>query len=265
MTVGHFLKTATTELAESGIPNPRLDILILLEDALGQDRSLILAHLEREVDQLTEVGLNKKVARRLSHTPLAYIRQKANFYGREFIVTHDVLVPRPETESIIDLAKGLSLPTRPTIVDVGTGSGCLGVTIAAEMPNATVWLLDISEAALDVARQNAKKHHTPVHFRHADLLKANTIPYDLILANLPYVPASQQIDRAATFEPQIALFSGQDGLDSYRALWQELASQRPGHVIVESFVDQHPSMSSLAEQAGYKLEQTLNLAQHFSL
>src|SRR6266508_1210490 len=111
MTTYEFLKSATARLKQAGIASARLDTLVLLEDALGQDRARLLAHPESKIPHSTEVALNTKIAQRATHVPLAYIRGKAEFYGREFAIDKHVLVPRPETETMIDLLKKLPLPT----------------------------------------------------------------------------------------------------------------------------------------------------------
>lgn len=265
MTIGSFLDQATHTLKTAGIESARLDVLLFLEDALGKDRAYLLAHAEAKIDPKTEVELNNKIVQRTENKPLAYIRGHAPFYGREFLVSPAVLVPRPETEAIIGLAKKLDLPVNPTIVDVGTGSGCLGITLALELPTHRVYLYDIDDGALDIARQNAKKHRIEATSKQRHVLSQAPQQIDLVVANLPYVPVGLPINKAATFEPQQALFSGADGLELYREFWQQLAVRRPQHVITEAFPNQHIKLEKLAKNAGYELTATDGFAQSFSL
>jgi release factor glutamine methyltransferase len=155
------------------------------------------------------------------------------------------------------------LPPRPRIADVGCGSGCLGITAALEIPGSIVSLIDIDQAALTVARHNAKHLGVQASFVLQDLLTADACAYDVVLANLPYVPENYPINMAASHEPQRALFAGHDGLDLYRTFWQQLPHTTASCVITESLKSQHPAVNSLARQAGFTLRQTKGLAQYF--
>ena len=208
--------------------------------------------------------------------PLAYVEGFAYFYGRKFKVDQNVLIPRPETEDIINLAKPLK-PT--TILDVGTGSGCIAITLALELPDTKVTAVDISEPALKIARKNAQNHHqnfikfqvestnractnsseTPklylekIEFQISDLCKnLQNQTFDLITANLPYVdPAWHWLDQTAlSHEPQIALYAKNHGL----ALIKKLIQQAPdhlnpnGHLLLEADPSQHPAIIAYAAQ-----------------
>lgn len=266
MRVNTWLERAQKRLKTTRIDSARLDCLILLEDALGRDRAHFLAHPEIEISRPTEVELNTKITQRARHTPLAYIRGRAPFYGREFIVNECVLVPRPETEAMITMLKKLALPPKPRIADIGTGSGCIGITAALELPAAMVDTYDLSEEALAVAEQNAKNHNVKINFHKSDLLQGYNEGADVILANLPYVPASYPINQAAQFEPALALFAGQDGLDLYRRFWEQIDNlyQRPKFIITESLPEQQSKLAALARSHEYQLLQTDGLTQCFS-
>jgi release factor glutamine methyltransferase len=267
MTIGHFLNTATQQLKSAGIDSARLDCLVLLEDATSRDRTSLLAHPELEVDVLTEVWLNNKVAQRAAHTPLAYLRGHVAFYGRDFTVNHDVLVPRPETEVMIELLKTLPTTSIMHIIDVGTGSGCIGITAALELPTCPTTLIDIDEKALAIAKQNVERLHADnIQLRQNDLLLNYKSPCDIILANLPYVPDAYEINTAASHEPRLALFAGADGLDLYRKLWEQIAAlqNKPVFVFTESLIPQHPTLTALAKASGYNLIQTKGLIQEFT-
>jgi release factor glutamine methyltransferase len=266
MHINTWLESAQKKLKTNRVSSARLDCLVLLEDALGQDRAYILAHPETEILQSTEVELNKKIAQRVRHIPLAYIRKKAPFYGRKFLVNRQVLVPRPETEAMITLLKKVNLPENPRIADIGTGSGCLGITASLEINDAKVDLLDVSRSALRVAARNAKVHGGKTRLYESDLLLAYKELPDIILANLPYVPKNHPINRAAGFEPRLALFAGADGLDLYRRLWPQIKKLRqpPKFVLTESLPEQHQKLADLAKANGYRLMQTDGLIQCFS-
>jgi len=210
--------------------------------------------------------LHTKVMRRSEHEPLAYIRGKALFYGRSFLVNPHVLVPRPETETTIALLKLLPLPPRPVIADIGTGSGCLGITAGLELPNATIYLYDIDPEALRVASHNARTYHIRAHCMVNDLLRGLNEQYDVLLANLPYVPNELPINRAATFEPQKALFAGPDGLNYYNHFWLQLThlESQPWFILTESMPIQHEANVDMARQAGYVLVKTQDFIQVFA-
>ena len=270
MTVHDFLHQATTTLRQAGIESARLDVLILLEDSLGRDRAQLLAHPEAKIPPSTEVALSKKIAQRSKHTPLAYIRGKAEFYGREFIVNEHVLVPRPETEAMITLLKHTAFPLQNTLplrfVDVGSGSGCIGITAALEIPRSEVILRDIDPDTLAVAAANARNLGAKIRLQPADLLEHPPLEYiDAVLANLPYVPDGYDINQAARHEPKLALFAGVDGLDLYRRLWKQIVNhaQQPLYVFTEALAPQQNELTNLAQAAGYRPEAIEGLIQQF--
>ncbi|HYH74464.1 MAG TPA: HemK/PrmC family methyltransferase [Candidatus Saccharimonadales bacterium] len=267
MTVHDFLQLGTARLAAAGIESARLDCLVLLEDELGIDRALILAHGDHTLAPTQQTALRTKCDQRVNHTPLAYIRGKAPFYGRVFLVTPDVLVPRPETETMVSLVKELpALDPGTRIVDVGTGSGCIGISVALELPSSKVSLFDIDPHVLRVARKNAQLLGAQVQTGIHNVLEGIGQDFDLVLANLPYVPEHYPINQAATHEPQLALFAGPDGLDAYRTLWRQLTglSARPAHIFTEALEEQHEVLAALANQAGYSQRNQKGLIQHFA-
>ena len=266
MTIGEYLAVTTAALQASGVESARLDALILLEDALGQDRALLLAHPERELPAPIYAALYKRRVRREQHVPLAYIRGRAPFFGRTFAVDERVLVPRPESEALIQLAKR-HVPERPELIvaDVGTGSGALGITAGLELPDSRVYLYDIDAGALEVARRNAAMLRVNAVLEQRDLLGGVTRPHDIILANLPYVPEQLTINRAARHEPPHALFSGPDGLDHYKRFWAELTAHanKPALIVTESLPAQHHTNALLARTAGFFLADHEGFAQAF--
>lgn len=260
------LAWATNELKEVGIITARLDSLILLEDILSRVRAHLLAHPELELSQSQSSRLHKLIERRRCRIPLAYLRNKVMFYDRTFYVNHNTLVPRPESEDMISLLKKtFNNDQAVTIADVGTGSGCLGITAALELKNCVIDLYDISALALAVAKKNALQYGIKAQYFQEDLLsKASSRNYNAILANLPYVPQNYDINQDATFEPKQALFAGKDGLDEYRTFWHQLSkfSFPPPCVLTESMPDlQHKEVGLLALGAGYELADTLGFIQ----
>lgn len=264
MTTQEFLKKSTEDLEQAGITSSRLDCFVLLEDSLKLNRASILAHPETEIKLAKLAKLNKQITQRTQHTPLAYIRGKAPFYGREFAVNKHVLVPRPETETMIEILKKLPLPNQPTIADIGTGSGCIGITAALEIKGAVSELYDIDKEALAVASQNTAALKANAHCHQGDLLERKPTA-DVLLANLPYVPENYAINRAARHEPKHAIFAGKDGLDLYRHFWKQISTlpQFPIFVLTESLSSQHDDLADLAKDVGYKLDNAQGLIQAF--
>ncbi|HJP95876.1 MAG TPA: peptide chain release factor N(5)-glutamine methyltransferase [Candidatus Saccharimonadales bacterium] len=265
MTIGEFLQTNTATLQQAGIATARLDCLVLLEDTLGVGRSNLLAHPEMVLTTAQQTILDAYISERIHHQPLAYIRGKAEFYGRTFSVNSTVLVPRPETEAIIDLLKELLLKPDVRIADIGTGSGCLAITAALELPQAQLTGYDISPTALQVARNNAQNLGANVSFQISDLLQ-DVPPQDILLANLPYVPDHFPVNKAAMHEPKLALFSGADGLTHYKIFWQQIATatQKPQFVLTEALPEQHHALAQLARHAGFVQDHKRGLVQLFA-
>lgn len=272
-----WLHDTQKKLETAGIVTARLDCLVLLEDATGKDRAWLLANPEYPISNRLVKRLNAQVTRRAKNEPIAYIIGKSYFYGRQFIINKHVLQPRPETEAMIDLLKRLldqELTTEnqhATVIDVGTGSGCLAVTAKLELPEAAVLGTDVSPACLKIAHQNAKQHAADVKFYMGDLLQP-VLPFDgspllILLANLPYVPDNYPINRSAGYEPPLSIFGGADGLDLYRQLFGQIAraKQRPAHVLTEALPRSQVQLALLAGSGGYRQTASRGLVQQFSL
>lgn len=271
-TLGWYLESTSARLTSAGVITARLDCLVLMEDVIGEDRSYILAHPEVELNDVQLRELEEKIARRSRHEPLAYIRGKSEFFGREFIVTANTLQPRPETETMIELLLEMENGKlkKQNIIDVGTGSGCLAITAKLELPDCRVSATDISAEALDIAMRNARNLQVEINFQQGHLLAPLlSITYNLpptILANLPYVPKSYPINESARFEPDVALFAGDDGLDLYRELFTQCRkfSRPPDTVFTESLPEQHGALADIATEHGYKLQQSSGFIQVFT-
>jgi len=265
-----WISTSAKTLADAGIATARLDALVLLCDALGRDKAWVLANPEHELSRSTEVELNTKIVQRAKHVPLAYIRGKAEFYGREFVISPHTLVPRPETETMIELLKQLNINNNKKylIVDIGTGSGAIAITAKLEHPDYEVIATDIDEKCLQTARTNAQKLGADITLVHGNLLEPLTInqPSTILLCNLPYVPDNFQINRAATHEPRHALFGGIDGLDLYRELFAQIdrLPSHPSYVLTESLPPQHEVLAKIAQSGGYSLLKSEDFIQVFT-
>ncbi len=266
MTTDDFLKTAAKTLEQAGVASARLDCLILLEDTLGLDRAAILAHPETRITPAQLSRLNKYITQRSEHVPVAYIRGRAPFFGREFVINDRVLVPRPETETMVEIFKKLPLPAHPRLADIGTGSGCIGITAALEIPGSKAVLYDIDPEALKVAGKNIKAFGANAECLKSDLLREYT-PADVVLANLPYVPERYAINRAAEHEPKHAIFGGKDGLNLYRRMFEQIAAldQKPEFVLTEALPPQHPELAGIAKNAGYQPYSSQDFIQAFRL
>ena len=259
-TVNDWLERATHELAKANIPTARLDAELMLCHMLGVDRTWLIAHGD---DSLAMSALSQKggerrgglkeygerlLLRRLRREPLAYLFGRKEFYGREFMVTKDVLVPRPETESVIDVTKALGL--HGDILDVGTGSGAIGLTLWLELSEVVLTLSDISADALEVAKKNAKKLRVkPVQYVESDLLEHwashDRAPFDVIVANLPYVDMSWERSPETRHEPSLALFADDGGLEYIKRLIDQApgALRDRGHLILEADPEQHDAIA----------------------
>ena len=224
-------------LARVGVESARLDAQILLCFALQIERAVLYAYPERTVDPAQLAFYRALLARRAQHEPIAYITGKKEFYGREFQVNANVLIPRPETELLVELALTsirlrLAAGQLPVVADIGTGSGAIPVTIAVEEPRLpSLYACDISPLALEVAQNNARLFNVieHIHFVQGHLATALPVPVDLLLANLPYVGTEEigiMTRDVLDYEPHLALFSGPDGLDLLSELCTDLYHAR---------------------------------------
>lgn len=228
-----YLSEAAARLRQAGL-TPRdaaFDAEFLARAVLGWDRATMLARVDEPPPGEFAEHYERLVARRERREPAAQVIGYREFWGRDFQVTRDVLVPRPETELIVETALALQSGATPArVVDVGTGTGCLAISLALEWPGSSIVATDVSEAALHVARSNAERHGVArqVHFVRASVLTALAPGFDLIVANPPYVRSG---DRSALgpevrdYEPAEALFGGEDGLEIVRALLDQAADR----------------------------------------
>ncbi len=259
--LGAHLRRAATELGS------RLEAEILLAHALHKNRAWLYAHPDQMLEASHAATLKNLVERRCAGEPVAYLIGMREFYGREFLVTPDVLIPRPETEHLVERALDLHLPSTARVVDVGTGSGCIGLTLAAERPAWQVLALDLCPQALTVAHRNRQRLGLErVSLAESDLLSALTSrDYDLVVSNPPYVAAGDpHLERGdLRFEPAIALSCDDGGLALIRKLAAQASTRlKPGGwLLVEHGHEQGASVSELFRCAGFnQIETSLDLA-----
>lgn len=267
-TVGAALDAAIARLAAAGVASPRLDAELLLADVLGLGRAALLARRPEPLPRGALGAFEARTARRAAREPVAYIVGRQEFYGLELEVTPDVLIPRPETELLVEEAlaflNGATAAMKdggggaPNVVDVGTGSGCIAVTLAVHAPGTRVIAVDASEAALGVARRNARRHAVAgqIEFVRGDLLAGLGGPFDLVVANLPYV-STEEVETlmpdVRLYEPSLALDGGGgDGLTLLRALVaQSVGRLAPGGlVLLEVAAGQAARVADLLRSVG---------------
>lgn len=286
LTISEKLRETEQLFSKAGISSPRLDAEVLLAYTLGVTRSYLHAHateplhLQQGFSLLQGKSLLQKfeklVERRLRREPIAYIVGKKEFYGREFIVTPDVLIPRPETEELVELVlRTQNLELRTRVLDVGCGSGCIGITLKLERPELGVTLCDISPAALSVAKRNAEKLNASVEFDKSDLLSRflppkiqnlkSKISFDIIIANLPYVDTTWETSPETSYEPREALYADSNGYALIFGLIDQSASiLRPGGLLaLEADPEQHERIIERALTKNFTLSDTRGYAMSF--
>lgn len=260
MTVAEAIRQAARALDRAGVPDAATDARRLMAHALGlaPDR-LLLVQADRLGDVAAEL-FARQVEERRRRRPLAQIVGSRLFWGRDFLVTEDVLDPRPETETLV--AEALA-GRFSSVLDLGTGSGCLLVTLLAERPGASGAGTDVSEAALAVARANARRHGVEgrARWQRADWLAGVEGRFDLIVSNPPYVAAGEMAGlepEVRLWEPRLALTDGGDGLSAYRAILSDAARVLApgGRVMVEVGASQAPEVLALGRALGWGAAET---------
>ncbi len=262
MIISEWLKIAAKSLKIANIPSARLDAELILANTLRKNRTYLHAHLDEEIDPRRFDIANARLDLRLDRVPIAYILGYKEFYGRKFTVSPSVLIPRPESEDLISLFLELTASeiAEKVLIDVGTGSGCLGITAKLERSNLSVILSDISKPALNIAEKNANALNADVHIQQQSLLNGQLRPVDYIFANLPYVDKSWDVSPELQYEPGIALFAEDEGLK----LILQLISQAPrcliseGLLFIEADPQQHNRIINEAVKNGFVKERVLN-------
>ena len=246
MTIREALTSAVSRLTAANVPSPRMNAELLLMFALGCDRAYLYAHPERNLSADEQSHYDQVLAERARGVPAQYITGHQEFWGMDLIVTPAVLIPRPETEHVIETVLRLEAAgegARPTrtlrLVDAGTGSGCIALALAKELPKAEVHATDISSAALEIARANAARLQLDgqVHFHETDLLQGlEPGSFDFVVSNPPYVGESEEDQvqlEVRKFEPRQAVFAGPTGLEVIsRLIPQARETLKPGGWLV---------------------------------
>ncbi|MFA5358933.1 MAG: peptide chain release factor N(5)-glutamine methyltransferase [Patescibacteria group bacterium] len=265
--ISKILNDATKRL-KSKSSSPTLDAEILLAHVLKKPKEFILIHPETVLTKKQISNLQFLISKRKTGEPIAYLTGHKEFYGLDFIVNRHVLVPRPETELLVEeTLKIINANYQPpiTIADIGTGSGCVAITIATKSPNAKIYATDISSLALTVAKKNSAEHKTTKQliFKRGSLLSPlQNIKLDIIVANLPYLDKKMKNllrsteTRGLKFEPTLALYAGDKGLDKFKKFFSQLAKrkQQPNFVLLEIGHNQGRVLQKLCTKylPGYK-------------
>lgn len=270
-------------LAKGGVTSARLDAEILLCFVLNVKRSWLHAHNKDVITPKQVRQFRTLVRRRLNREPVAYIIGTKEFYGREFSVTPDVLIPRPETEELVGLAlvelegrkmkeggEANQVAESYRVLDVGCGSGCIGITLKLEQPELDVTLCDISEKALKTARENTKRLGADVTFVESDLLSSFILhpsSFSVIIANLPYVDRSWETSPETVFEPETALYANREGLELIDKLIRQAPKllARGGYLLLEADPEQHARITETAHQHGFQRREVKGYALSFEL
>jgi len=266
-----WLVDASRQLLNAGIISANLDAELILSHGLSVDRTYLHAHPEQIISTANLIIVNNYLAERLNHKPIAYIVGHKEFYGRNFIVTPATLIPRPESEDIITLLDQIMKSNNLTLdniklIDIGTGSGCLGITAKLEFTDLDVTLADISSDALKVATLNANALLADVAMLQSDLLQNYTHKPDIIIANLPYVDQTWDRSPETEYEPTIALFSDENGLSIIKKLIKQASDKivNNGYLIIEADPDQHQEITEYAKKYSFGLIEKLGYALSFS-
>jgi release factor glutamine methyltransferase len=266
MTLQEALRRGETILRAGPHPDrARRDAELLLRHVAQRDRAALLARWTEKLDARAAEKYAALIDRRAAGEPIQYILGETEFYGLPLRVTPDVLIPRPETEHLVEMTLALAKHfERPHIVDIGTGSGAIAIALAHELPSAAVTAIDLSGTALTIAQENAIRNHvhSRIRFLRGDLLSplaetAHTpLPIDIVVSNPPYIAGSERATLAVEVrdhEPALALFAGDDGLDVYRRLIPAaFAALVPrGWVVLEIGFGQEPAIRALLLACGF--------------
>lgn len=263
--INDWLHQATIQLAGAGIGSAKLDAELILAHTLRKSRTYLHAHGEHMLEPRQYEIANARLDLRLDRTPVAYIIGHKEFYSRLFRVTPATLIPRPESETIITLLKdivpkNLHLPetSAQKLVDIGTGSGCLGITAKLEFPELDVTLLDVSRHALTVAKRNSEELKATTTIVQSDLLSQYPFEADFIVANLPYVDRDWERSPETNYEPELALFASHQGLHLILTLIRQIPSRlvSNGYVLLEADPRQHRAIIEACASHGLSHQKT---------
>ena len=262
LSIADFLAISTKTLSEAGIASARLDSELILAHVLRRSREWLLAHDTDTLTQSQQRQARQLLLQRTQHRPIAYLTGRRDFYGHSFLVNEQVLVPRPESEVILAILGELMQDNHlRTVLDVGTGSGCLAISVKLTHPDLAVSACDISESALLVAKRNAARllpSGQQIKFYQSDLLSGLPVSsrFDLIVANLPYLsPGQDGLSPELAYEPAIALYANDDGLSLIKRLIATAPARLTpdGYLLLEMDTDQIETVVSYATDYRYQV------------
>lgn len=263
-TIGDLIKLSAGYLEEKGCSSPRLDAELLLGYVLKLDRLALYLNFDKPLNNTEVERYRTLIGRRGQRLPVAYLTGEREFYSLPLQITNEVLIPRPETELVVDKILELVDPFEPMqILDIGTGSGAIALALACQDPNFHITATDVSLGALQVAQSNAERLEVTnqIKFVQSDLFNNVLGKYAVICSNPPYIPRAQLADLApeVSAEPVLALDGGADGLSFYRQILNQAASflEQPGFVVLEIGWDQGEAVQTLGEKAGLQWSETV--------
>lgn len=249
-----WLGYATKKLKVAGIDSASLDAIIILCFCLKLTKINVLSNPYNKLSKNQLKLAEKLLDLREKNYPIAYITNKIEFYNRSFYVDKRVLIPRPESESFINLLKSENISNLQHLTDLGCGSGILGITANLEFPHINIELLDKSRYALKVTNINLSNFKIQAEVKLSNLLSSSNHKFDIILANLPYVPENMTVSEAILFEPKLAVFAGTDGLNLYKKMIAQLkkSNHKPKFILIECLNHQKPILKDLFNEISYK-------------
>ena len=250
----NWLSYATKKLNAAKINSSSLDAVIILSFCLGVTKIEVLSNPQKVLTEKELRHAENLLDKRLLNYPIAYITKSIEFYNHSFYVDSRVLIPRPESESFINLLKAVNIADLKYLTDLGCGSGVLGISAKLQFPHLKIELLDKSKSALNVADINLIKFGLKSHSKLSNLLSSSNNKFDIIIANLPYVPQKMVVSRAVLFEPKMAVFAENDGLYFYNKMLKQLndINHRPKYILVECLSQQVSTLTKLLNKLHYK-------------
>jgi release factor glutamine methyltransferase len=255
ITIKYWLNCALAQLQDNGVTSALLDAELIVAETINKDRAYLHGHDDDVLVPSSQKLADEYLRRRLKLEPLAYILGYKEFFGHQFIVSPKVLIPRPESEGIIEALSELAIKKSSfKLVDIGTGCGCLGISAKLLFPKADVTLSDISSDALKIASKNASTLGAEVNIIKSDLLNNFSGKADVLIANLPYVDSQWTRSRETDFEPGLALFSSDNGLNLIKRLISSTPRRliKGGYLIIEADPRQHSDLINYANERSFE-------------
>jgi release factor glutamine methyltransferase len=253
VSIAEAQKLGATMLRQAKIESYRIDTSLLIAEVIEQSRAWVFAHPEHELSEAQSQQLMELLGRRRQHFPLVHLTHKREFYGLEMYIDQRVLTPRVETETMVEWAIKHA-PQHSRLIDIGTGSGALAIAIKHHRPDLEVWASDVSEEALEVARQNSRTYTTEITFVTSDLWDQIEGRFSTVVTNLPYLRDDADLMPEVQKEPAVALFGGADGLELYRRFLRQLPQhlEPKGLLFTECDPWQHEALIEKAHDYGLK-------------